>query len=86
MRDHITPDKLATVKALIEFAAQFGLTSAQLAIAWLLRWKEVSSVITGASQVLQLEENLLASQAVEYLTNDVLERIEEILGNAPEDE
>lgn len=86
MRDHITPEKLATVRALMDFAARFGLTSAQLAIAWLLRWKEVSSVITGASHVLQLEENLLAGQAADYLTNDVLESIEAILGNAPEDE
>lgn len=86
MRDHITPERLEKVRELEEVANQMGVTTAQLAIAWLLRLKEVSSVITGASKVEQLEENLLAGQLADHLTNDLLESIEFILGNAPDDE
>lgn len=86
VRDHITPERVEKVRELAEIAAQLGVTSAQLAIAWLLRLKEVCSVITGASRVEQLEENLGAGQIADHLSNDLLENIEFILGNAPEDD
>jgi len=50
-----------------------------LAIAWVLRRKEVSSVITGATRLEQLDENLGAAEVEERLTNDVLEAIEKII-------
>ena len=53
-------------------------------IAWLLRRKEVSSVITGATRLEQLDENLGASEAEDLLTDDILERIKQILQNIPE--
>lgn len=86
MRDHFTAERVATVRALGGLAAQLGLTTAQLAIAWLLRWKELSSVITGASRLSQLEENLKAADAAALLTDDVLENIEQILDNTPDGE
>lgn len=86
MRDNLTPERIATVRALGELAAQLGLTTAQLAIAWLLRWKELSSVISGASRLNQLEENLKAADATMLLSEDVLEKVEQILGNTPDDE
>jgi voltage-dependent potassium channel beta subunit len=86
MRDDITPERIAIVRKLTALASELGLTTAQLAIAWLLRLKEVNSVISGASRVEQLEENLEAGEAVDRLTNDVLEMIEQILGNAPEED
>jgi voltage-dependent potassium channel beta subunit len=86
LKDHITSERIAKVKKLEKVAKELGITTAQLAIAWLLRRKEVSSVITGATRVSQLEENIAAGEAVDKLTNEVLERIEEILGNEPEDE
>lgn len=86
VRDNLTPEHLTTVRALAALAAQLGLTTAQLAIAWLLRWKELSSVITGASHLNQLEENLKAAESVTLLTEDVLENIEQILGNTPDGE
>jgi aryl-alcohol dehydrogenase-like predicted oxidoreductase len=49
----------------------------------LLRLPEVSSVITGASRVSQVHENLKAAELRTKLTPDVLERIEAILGNDP---
>ncbi len=84
MRDYITPERIAKVRALTEVANELGISTAQLAIAWLLRVPEVSAVITGATKMYQLEENIAAAEAVDKLTDEVLERIEQILDNAPE--
>lgn len=86
IQDNITQEKIEKVKQLTAIAQDLGLSTAQLAIAWLLRRKEVSSVITGATKVQQLEENLAAAEAAEKLDDNVLERIEEILDNLPGDE
>ncbi|MCL4560946.1 MAG: aldo/keto reductase [Chloroflexi bacterium] len=80
IRDRITPERIAMVRRLTGLAQGLSLTTAQLAIAWILRRKEVSSVITGATHLEQLDENLLASEAVDRLTDDVLEEIEVIIG------
>jgi voltage-dependent potassium channel beta subunit len=80
IRDRITNEKIEKVKLLTSLANELEITTAQLAIAWLLRRKEVSAVITGATRLEQLDENLLAAEAQEKLTNDVLERIEIIIG------
>lgn len=85
IKDKATPERLETVRRLGEVAREAGMTSAQLAIAWLLRRKEISSVITGATRLAQLEENLQAGDLRYHLTEDVLDRIEAILNNAPEE-
>jgi voltage-dependent potassium channel beta subunit len=85
-RDRITNERLETVRALEGVAADLGITVAQLAIAWLLRRKEVSSVITGATRIEQLQQNLEATEAVDKLSDDVLERIEKVLGNHPDED
>lgn len=86
VKDRISPEGIEKVRALTPIARGMQLTPAQLAIAWILRRKEVSSVITGASRVEQLDENLMASEAVDRLTDDILEAIEKILQNHPEEE
>jgi voltage-dependent potassium channel beta subunit len=86
MRDNLTPERIALVRQLSAVAAELGLTTAQLAIAWILRRKEVSSVITGATKISQLQENLAAAEAVDRLTDEVLERIEQILAGHREEE
>jgi len=85
IRERITPERIAIVDMLASLAASLGLTTAQLAIAWLLRRKDVASVITGATRVKQLKENIVAGEAADKLTNDILEKIELILGNYPDD-
>jgi aryl-alcohol dehydrogenase-like predicted oxidoreductase len=82
IRDRITPERIAIVRQLTEIAQELDLTPAQLALAWILRRGEISSVITGATHVEQLDENLAAAEAVELLTEDVLERIEAVLNPA----
>jgi voltage-dependent potassium channel beta subunit len=83
MNDYLTPERLETVQILGEIAVELGISQAQLALAWILRRKEVSSVITGATKISQLEDNLAAADAVALLTDDVLAQIDEILGNHP---
>ena len=65
-------------------ARELGISLAQLAIAWCLKNPRVGTVILGASRETQLQENLGALAALEALTDDVMQRIEEVLGNEPE--
>ncbi|MEP7069667.1 MAG: aldo/keto reductase, partial [Usitatibacter sp.] len=53
-----------------------GCSLAQLAIAWCARNPNVSTVITGASRVSQVEENLKAADFIDKLTPEVMQRIE----------
>ena len=85
VRDNLTEEKIAKVQQLAALAKELSMTAAQLAIAWLLRRKELSSVITGATRLEQLEENLQAAELAAKLDNEVLENIEAILDNHPDD-
>ena len=84
IRDRITPERTAVTSDLTRLAGELEMTTAQLALTWILRRKEVSSVITGATRLEQLDENLAASEYIDRLTDDVLEQIEQIAGNLPE--
>lgn len=86
IRDRITPERVAIVRALGVVAEDLHLNTAQLAIAWLLRRKDISSVITGATNIQQLHGNLEAVEGVDRLQDDVLEHIEQILGNYPDED
>jgi voltage-dependent potassium channel beta subunit len=83
LKNHITQERIEKVKQLAVIADELNITTAQLAIAWLLRRKEVSSVITGATKKSQLMENIAAREVLEILTEDILEHIEDILDNDP---
>lgn len=76
--------KLDKVDQLMKVADDLGITMPGLALAWCLKSEHVSSVILGASKNSQLEENLHALDHVDKLTDDVMERIEEILENNPD--
>jgi len=84
IRDRLTPERLSIARQITRLAQSLGLTTAQLAIAWILRRKEVSSVITGATSLEQLDENIAASEYIDRLTDNTLEQIEQIAGNLPE--
>ena len=86
IRDRITPERVTIVRELANLATEMDITTAQLAIAWLLRRKEVSSVITGATNLKQLQDNLDAAEAMDKLNDDVLDKIETILGNYPDED
>jgi voltage-dependent potassium channel beta subunit len=77
----LTEENLNRVRALTGIAHDLGLTPAQLALAWVLRRPEITSVITGASKVRHIESNVKASGVT--LSADVRDAIEDVLGNAP---
>jgi aryl-alcohol dehydrogenase-like predicted oxidoreductase len=61
-------------------AEELGGSVAQLAIAWCASNPNVSSVITGASRVEQVHDNMGAVALLPKLTPDVKDRIEAIVG------
>lgn len=71
----LTDENATKVRALAPIAEMLGISRAQLALAWLLHQPGVSSVITGATRVSQVEENVAAA-AVE-LDDETLQRIDE---------
>ncbi len=79
MRDGLLDAKKnAAVAALEPVAADLDCTLAQLAIAWVAKNPRVSTVITGASKLSQLQANLGALDVVDKLTPEVLARIDAI--------
>ncbi|MBC8505750.1 MAG: aldo/keto reductase [Anaerolineales bacterium] len=72
------------VGLMIPIAEELGCTMAQLALAWTLKNPNVSTTITGASKVEQVVDNMKAIDVVEKLTPEVMERIEAILENKPD--
>jgi voltage-dependent potassium channel beta subunit len=83
MSENLTPERLDIVRIMEVMAADLGISQAQLALAWILRRKTISSVITGATKISQLKENLAATEAIDLLRDDVLIHIDAILGNNP---
>ena len=73
-------------KKLGDLAKKLNITQSRLAIAWTLKNPNVSTVITGASRKEQLNENLKALDDVKLLTDDIMQEIETILQNKPEQE
>ena len=71
--------RTAKVDALAAVADDFGCSLAQLALAWCARNPHVSSVITGASRVEQVHENLAALDVVDRLDEPVMARIDAAL-------
>jgi L-glyceraldehyde 3-phosphate reductase len=73
--DLLTDETLAHVRKLNEMAKQRGQTLAQMALAWALRDRRVTSVLIGASSVRQLEENVGALSRLDF-TDDELAAID----------
>lgn len=68
-----------------EMAKEMGGSMAQLALAWTIANQDTTTCIIGASRVSQLEENLKALDLLKKWSPEIENRIEEILGNRPED-
>ena len=76
-------DRLNKVKRLGKVADKLGISLAQLSLAWCLKNKNVSTVILGATNTKQLDENLKSIEYKDLLTDSVMGRIENILKNMP---
>ena len=66
----------AALPQLEVIAAELGCSLSQLAIAWAARNPSVSTVITGASNLQQLRDNLASAAVIPKLTPEVMARIE----------
>lgn len=79
----IQDDKLAKVKKLATLADELGVNLAALSIAWTIHNPNVTTAILGATKKEQLEQNLKALEVLPVLTNEVIQKIEDILQNKP---
>jgi len=84
LRDRLMQEQLvAKAVAITDLAAGLSITPSQLSIAWCIKNPNVTTAILGATKKEQLLENLDALQAVEKLTPEVMQRIEEIVQTKP---
>jgi L-glyceraldehyde 3-phosphate reductase len=72
-RRSITEERLDQVRALDVIARQRGQSLAQMALAWVLRDKRVTSALVGVRNVAQLEENLACLDNLEFSPKELAE-------------
>lgn len=75
---YLSERQIEIVRELNKMAEERGQSLAQMALAWILRRKEITSVLIGASKVEQIIDNVNALKKLDF-TQDELERIEKIL-------
>ena len=74
----VTEEKLAKVRALNELAARRGQSLAQMALAWILRDGDITSVLIGASKPSQILDNIGMLRNMEF-SEEERKKIDEIL-------
>jgi voltage-dependent potassium channel beta subunit len=72
------------VTNLVQFSKELGVSMPQLGVAWCLKNPNVSTVILGATRPEQLQETLNGTNILPLLTEEVMNRIENILQNKPQ--
>jgi L-glyceraldehyde 3-phosphate reductase len=77
----ISEERLGQIRALNELATQRGQSLAQMALAWVLRDRRMTSALIGASRVEQIEQNAAALSNLSFAEEE-LARIDAILGQA----
>jgi len=77
-KEEITESTLRKIKALNVIAGQRGQSLAQMALAWVLRRQEVTTVLIGASSIKQLDDNIETLNTLHFDKEELL-KIEEIL-------
>ena len=75
---------LKSLNALAEYAKKLGYSQAQLALAWAISNKDVSSCLLGFTKVSQVEENLKALELYYKWNEEIEKKCQEILGTDPE--
>ncbi|MFM9027289.1 MAG: aldo/keto reductase, partial [Bacteroidota bacterium] len=84
LHDRVIQDEILTkTRKLKSVADSIGMTQARMSLAWCLKNPNVSTVILGASNVKQLQENLHCLDAINSLTPEIMQSIESILENKP---
>ncbi|MBE3102737.1 MAG: aldo/keto reductase, partial [Bacilli bacterium] len=80
-KEDISREVILKAQKLNEIAKERGQSLAQMAIAWVLRSKKVTSALIGASKVSQLEENIAALNNLQF-TKEELIKLDNILNNS----
>lgn len=75
---YLSEKQIEIVRELNKMAEERGQSLAQMALAWILRRKEITSVLIGASKVEQIIDNVNALKNLDF-SQDELEKIEKIL-------
>lgn len=84
LQDAEGQEKMRKVRELTKFAAdELGVSPASLALAWVAKNPNTSTVILGATSPQHILENLKALEVLPRLTEDVMQKIEDILQNKP---
>lgn len=76
--DSVSRERVAKVVKLNEMAKARGQSMAQMAVAWTLRHKQMTSALIGASKVSQIEEIVAALDNLDF-SDEELQKIEDIL-------
>jgi L-glyceraldehyde 3-phosphate reductase len=71
LREHLSPENLARVRALDAIARARGQSLAQMALAWVLRDPRVTSVVIGASSKEQIRENVSALAKLQFSSEEL---------------
>lgn len=84
LKDRWMKDELlAKVKGVGALAADLGISQAELSIAWCIKNPHVTTAILGATRKEQLLENLKALEALPKLTDEVMQKIDDIVQTKP---
>ena len=75
---YLSEKQIEIVRELNKIAEERRQSLAQMALSWILRRKEITSVLIGASKVEQIVDNVNALKKLDF-TQEELKRIEEIL-------
>ena len=78
-REHLTDDIMDRIRKLNAIAQRRAQSLAEMALAWVLKDEQVTSVIVGVSSLEQLEMNIRAVEGTAF-TDDELEEIENVIG------
>ncbi len=77
LKDDMTDENIEKCRKLQKIADEMNVKLSQLALAWILTHEEISCVITGATNVEQLNENVIASDL--ELSDDIMKAIDKII-------
>jgi len=77
-------ETVAKLNALAAIAQELGFTQAQLALAWTIANKDVSTCILGFTKLSQVEENLKAIELLKIWTPEIEKKVRDVLKNDPE--
>ena len=81
--EEVTAEKITVVQQLSELAKKRNQTMAQMALSWVLRHKEMTSVLIGASRITQIDDAVGALANLKF-TSEELKSIDAVLSGKPE--